>query len=344
MADATGAATSDGTILGKEAKLIEPDAQPADAEAPETGDEATASDGSGGEGGETEAGQFPGGYNPEDAFKIDEPAKDDHDIEDEDLKGASPRAQQRIRALVGQRKEAQAAAQRAAEEARAVRENYARLEAQSRAYAQQNIQMREQMAAFRAEMNAIKTYGMPKKERSEVENFQDETVRRAREEFESQHNPLVKGLQSKVAELEKHLVEGRRQAESANRIRRYNGEADGAVDRHLIPEGFPEDMKSTLHRPLGNMVLAYAVGRRCSIEDAAKMLNKDLRSYGLGLQRAHAATHGKKIQQSNNVTPASPPGPASRRGKSLPTKEQVRKSGAKDVLDALMTRDGLIGG
>jgi hypothetical protein len=325
-------------FIGYDGPDQEPQDQPADApppdEAPEAAPETPAPD----ESGDTEAGSFPG-YDPEEAFALDdEPAEEpDKDLE-EDLKGASPRAQRRIQALSGRLTEATNELARAQSshqaERQQVQQHFARLN-------QQHQQLREHYIALAARVEAGQAG--PAKEREPIDEFRDSAVAEAVEKARSELDPVVKQALQRVEAMESQQREATQRAERQATIHRHSTDADSLVDTHFIPEGFPEDLKSQLRGPLGNMLIAQAYGARSSLQDAVPALNRFLRLYGLGLQKAHAATRGKRVAKSNNVTPPSPPGAAGKRGRNIPTKEQAEKAGHKDILGAMMAKSGLVG-
>lgn len=264
-----------------------------------------------------------------------------------DLKEATPRAQARIRALAADKKllaEQHANFQTSAQQA------YTQVQQQNAALNRQLIRSQRDHAALAAEVKTIRELGFQPQGQAEqdpneayISKFRDETVAKAQEAV----NPEIAALRKELTDHKQGLIQQEQKQQSIMRRQTISSTVDGIVDRVLLPETFPAELKEqtvypggpTLHKALGNMILAEQYGKRCDAETAARNVNRTLKMAAQGIYRAHATTKGKKVAASQATPKLTSSRAHTTKAHTAVSMAKAQEAGFKDPLSMLIETD-----
>lgn len=170
--------------------------------------------------------------------------------------------------------------------------------------------------------------------------FQRQQREAWRKDFEQSNKPYLQ----RIEELEGKLQQQEQQRQQAAVSQRYNYAAEQAAMQ--MTQGFElePDKMSRMNRALGTLALNAAYGWKTDPVSAGKVLDRLMTDYVLAKMRSRHAASKQQVQASRNApaTPAAGRGTPNARGQTFPTREEVEASGAKDELDLMFQRGGLV--
>lgn len=290
----------------------------------------------------------------EEVAESEEEDETEDEPNEEELKGAPPKLQKRLRDVISQRNEIQKASQESQERLQQyeqwegqARQQYTTLAQQAQAVVRENQRLKEDMTRVGARLDAIEKYGPQANQQPDEDDYVGKFRREVSEQTLNQLNekmdPRIQQLEGQITQMQEASQKREQAMRSRATRERIINATEEAAGKYLFPDGYPDDIATDTRQTLTDLVIAHSYGTGKRVEDAAQHMSEILRKHGLALLRAHGVRNGKKLgksQKTRSLTPAN--GQPRGNGKPRISQKQAKERGFTDALDAAMQSTGLI--